>query len=141
MGAAINYKNEFSRFGQNLSKALKKRAKTQVWLAEQLDIDKTHVNKWVKNRVLPSSEYMDRIAKALDYEIEELITGIFKDEAIYRTTSEGRNPQTDGGVSISEMAMVEKYIDSIIDEEDYEKQQALKRKVLFFISGLLRAGR
>ena len=67
----------YINFGSNLKKALSRRDMTQIELSEILGVDKTHVNKWATNKVRPSAENLSRIAEALGYDVEELVTGTF----------------------------------------------------------------
>lgn len=133
-------KDKESSFGRNLSKSLRKRNLTQTALAEMLGIDKTHVNKWVNNRVMPSSEYLDKISKALNYSIEELITGTFRDEIFYRQPKRIANEAEESAkekVHTEELILIESYINGIIDSRDYIEKMNLKKKLLNIINAIL----
>ena len=47
--------------------------KTNLWLAEKLNMNKTTVSKWCTNEVQPSMESLFKIAKALDVDVRDLI--------------------------------------------------------------------
>lgn len=48
---------------------------TNLWLAEQLDVNKTTVSKWCTNEMQPRIEMLSRIAEQLDVDIRELLVG------------------------------------------------------------------
>lgn len=50
------------------------KGKTNLWLAEQLNVNKTTVSKWCTNDVQPAMETLFRIAGALNVEARELLT-------------------------------------------------------------------
>lgn len=77
---SIKRRSTGRKIGDNIKKALHKRRKTQLWLADKLDVTKQHVNKWCTNTNKPSSEYLKKIADALDYSVQEIVTGNFYDE-------------------------------------------------------------
>jgi putative transcriptional regulator len=52
---------------------LKQREKTQVWLADQLDVDFVTVSRYVNNHRQPSLETLAEIAKLLKVKIRDLI--------------------------------------------------------------------
>lgn len=52
--------------------------KTNLWLAEQLDVNKTTVSKWCTNEMQPRIEMLSRIAEQLDVDIRELLVGTKK---------------------------------------------------------------
>lgn len=129
-----NTQNFRDNFGNNLSKALRKRAMTQVALAEKLGVDKTHVNKWVKNRIAPSVEYMSLIAKELGYDVKELVTGNFRDEMYYNVE---KKIESKGDLSHIHLGLVETYIDRIIFAKEIEVRIELKEKLLDILSKIL----
>ncbi len=49
--------------------------RTNLWLAEQLDVNKTTVSKWCTNEMQPRIEMLSRIAEELDVDIRELLVG------------------------------------------------------------------
>lgn len=129
-----------NNFGDHLSKAIRKRNLTQTKLAEMLGVGKTHVNKWANNRVVPNTEYLEKISKALNYSIEELITGTFRDEIFYRQpkkiVSESEEAAKDR-MHQEELILIESYINGIIDSTDYTEKMNLKKKLLNIINAIL----
>ncbi len=51
---------------------LAEKDKTNLWLSEKLDMNKTTVSKWCTNDVQPTVENLFKIAKALDVDVREL---------------------------------------------------------------------
>ncbi|MBO3698748.1 helix-turn-helix transcriptional regulator [Roseivirga sp. E12] len=49
--------------------------RTNLWLAEQLDVNKTTVSKWCTNEMQPRIDMLSRIAEQLDVDIRELLVG------------------------------------------------------------------
>ncbi|OEK02724.1 hypothetical protein BFP97_14845 [Roseivirga sp. 4D4] len=49
--------------------------RTNLWLAEQLDVNKTTVSKWCTNEMQPRIDMLSRIAEKLDVDIRELLVG------------------------------------------------------------------
>jgi putative transcriptional regulator len=47
--------------------------KTNLWLAEELKMNKTTVSKWCTNEVQPTVESLFNIAKALNVDVRELL--------------------------------------------------------------------
>lgn len=47
--------------------------KTNLWLAEELKMNKTTVSKWCTNEVQPTVQSLFKIAKALDVDVRELL--------------------------------------------------------------------
>lgn len=47
--------------------------KTNIWLAEKLDVSTTAVSKWCTNRNQPTVETLFKIAEALSVEVCELL--------------------------------------------------------------------
>ncbi|HTJ53216.1 MAG TPA: helix-turn-helix transcriptional regulator [Cyclobacteriaceae bacterium] len=47
--------------------------KTNLWLAEKLDMNKSTVSKWCTNDIQPTIETLFKIAKALDVDVRELL--------------------------------------------------------------------
>ena len=52
---------------------LAEKDKTNLWLAEKLEMNKTTVSKWCTNDVQPTIENLFKIAKALDVDVRELL--------------------------------------------------------------------
>lgn len=53
--------------------ALAEQQKTNLWLAEKLDMSPNTVSKWSTNTMQPTIETLFRIAKALNVEARELL--------------------------------------------------------------------
>ncbi|HEY9559345.1 MAG TPA: helix-turn-helix transcriptional regulator [Anseongella sp.] len=53
--------------------ALAEKGKTNLWLAEQLGMNKTTVSKWCTNSMQPTVETLFDIARALDTDVRELL--------------------------------------------------------------------
>ena len=63
-----------SRKAINRIKAdLAEQAKTNKWLAEQLNKNETTISRWCTNEVQPSMENLVEIAKLLEVDVRELI--------------------------------------------------------------------
>lgn len=52
---------------------LAEKGRTNIWLAEELDKNKTTVSKWCTNDVQPTIETLFRIAHTLDVDVRELL--------------------------------------------------------------------
>lgn len=52
---------------------LAEKNKTNLWLAEELKMNKTTVSKWCTNEVQPTVESLFNIARALDVDVRELL--------------------------------------------------------------------
>lgn len=52
---------------------LAEKGKTNNWLADQLEMNKTTVSKWCRNDMQPRVETLFQIAKALDVDVRELL--------------------------------------------------------------------
>lgn len=52
---------------------LVERGRTNIWLAEKLDVNTATVSRWCTNDVQPSLETLVEIAKALDVDVKELL--------------------------------------------------------------------
>lgn len=61
-----------------LKSVLAEKGKTNLWLAETLDKNKTTVSKWCTNDVQPSLETLFDIAEALNVDVRELIVSTKK---------------------------------------------------------------
>lgn len=65
---------ENSRKQYNRLKAvLADKGKTNLWLADQLNVNKTTVSKWCTNDIQPTMESLFRIADVLDTDVRELL--------------------------------------------------------------------
>lgn len=69
-----------NKIADNINKALQKKGWSQTHLAEQLGKKRGHINKWCTGRHTPDPENMVKIAEALGYTVEELVSGNFRDE-------------------------------------------------------------
>ncbi|GAA3592593.1 helix-turn-helix transcriptional regulator [Flavivirga amylovorans] len=52
---------------------LAEKGKTNNWLADQLEMNRTTVSKWCRNEMQPRVETLFQIAKVLDLEVRELL--------------------------------------------------------------------
>lgn len=52
---------------------LAEQGKTNNWLAEQLDMNRTTVSKWCTNQMQPTMETLFEIAEVLDVDVRELL--------------------------------------------------------------------
>jgi putative transcriptional regulator len=52
---------------------LAERGKTNIWLAEQLDRNKTTVSKWCTNDIQPTVKSLFEIAKVLEVDVRTLL--------------------------------------------------------------------
>jgi transcriptional regulator with XRE-family HTH domain len=62
-------KQQFNR----LKAVLADKGKTNLWLAEQLKVNKTTVSKWCTNDIQPTMETLFRIANTLNVDVRELL--------------------------------------------------------------------
>ncbi|SDQ01472.1 DNA-binding transcriptional regulator, XRE-family HTH domain [Mucilaginibacter sp. OK268] len=62
-------KRNFNR----IKAVLAERGKTNIWLAEQLDRNKTTVSKWCTNDIQPTVESLFEIAKVLEVDVRTLL--------------------------------------------------------------------
>lgn len=52
---------------------LAERGKTNNWLADKLEMNRTTVSKWCRNEMQPRIETLFQIAKVLDVDVRELL--------------------------------------------------------------------
>ena len=52
---------------------LAEKGKTNNWLADELEMNRTSVSKWCRNEMQPRIETLFNIAKALDVNVRELL--------------------------------------------------------------------
>jgi len=57
---------------------LAENARTNNWLADELDINRTTVSKWCRNDMQPRIENLFQVAKALDVDVRELLVSTKK---------------------------------------------------------------
>lgn len=62
-----------------LKAVLADKGKTNLWLAEQLNVNKTTVSKWCTNDIQPTMETLFRIADTLKVNVRELLVSNQKD--------------------------------------------------------------
>ncbi len=56
-----------------IKSVLAEKNKTNIWLAEQLGMNKTTISKYCTNDIQPAMETLFAIAKALDVDVRELL--------------------------------------------------------------------
>lgn len=61
------------RIYNRIKAVLAEKGKTNLWLAAELEVNKTTVSKWCTNEVQPTMESLFRIADALDIDARELL--------------------------------------------------------------------
>ena len=52
---------------------LAEQGRTNNWLADQLDMNRTTISKWCRNEMQPRVETLFQIAKVLDIDVRELL--------------------------------------------------------------------
>jgi len=52
---------------------LAEQGKTNNWLADQLDMNRTTVSKWCRNKMQPRVETLFQLSKVLDMDVRELL--------------------------------------------------------------------
>lgn len=57
---------------------LAEEGKTNLWLADKLDMSPNTVSKWCTNQMQPTIETLFRIARALNVEVRELLVSTKK---------------------------------------------------------------
>lgn len=57
---------------------LAEKSKTNLWLASELNVNRTTVSKWCTNDVQPTMETLFRIAEALKTDVRELLVSNMK---------------------------------------------------------------
>lgn len=65
----MNQKRIYNR----IKAVLAERGKTNIWLADTLNKNKTTVSKWCTNDVQPTMETLFEIADALDVDVRDLL--------------------------------------------------------------------
>lgn len=61
------------RIYNRIKAVLAEKGKTNIWLAEELKVNKTTVSKWCQNEMQPTMETLFSIAEALDVDVRELL--------------------------------------------------------------------
>ena len=95
--------------GKNIKKVREEKGITQEQLAERLNVTRQAVSNWENEKTQPDIETLDRIALALDVDIERLIYGKERKLTIekhYHTEKTVTNGVTFGAV----LAMVISYV-------------------------------
>jgi len=64
-----NNRKQYNR----IKAVLADKGKTNLWLAEQLDVNKTTVSKWCTNDIQPTMESLFKIAETLEVDVRELL--------------------------------------------------------------------
>lgn len=62
-------------FSQNLKKIMNEKGISNYRLAKMLDVHPTTIKNWLENNTQPKFEMIDKIANALDVNIEQLVIG------------------------------------------------------------------
>lgn len=78
MYLAIKFAKYTNKMGQKktfnrIKAVLAEKGKTNIWLAEALEINRSTVSKWCTNSVQPTVETLFRIANVLDVDAGELL--------------------------------------------------------------------
>ena len=61
------------RLLNRIKAVLAEKEKTNIWLADEIGVNKTTVSKWCTNNVQPTMENLFAIADALDIDVRELL--------------------------------------------------------------------
>lgn len=61
------------RVYNRIKAVLAEKGKTNLWLAAELEVNRTTVSKWCTNEVQPTMESLFRIADALDIDVRQLL--------------------------------------------------------------------
>src|SRR5699024_10773462 len=119
------------KIGDNIKRALYKRNESQTWLAEQLGTTRQHVNAWCQNKVRPSGDNHTDIARALDYTVEELVTGNFRDEMprVREPIAEYHSIIESEKGAISDMIEVVFYDDNLSASKKAAYKRSIMRKI------------
>ena len=136
-----NSSNTEYSLGKNIKKALRKKGKRQqdlvdyFWDKHKRKIDKSHVSKWCNDVVNPNRENIKIISDFVDFSIEEIMSGQFKDEARIVAKKSGSSLILDDFVTTeidSSMNMVKKLVSQAagISEEDVENEYGSYLNVL-----------
>ena len=57
---------------------LAEQGKTNNWLADQLEMNRTTISKWCRNEMQPRVETLFHIAKVLDIDVRDLLISTIK---------------------------------------------------------------
>jgi len=61
------------RVFNRIKAVLAEKGRTNLWLSEKLNINKTTVSKWCTNDVQPTMETLFRIAETLEVDVRDLL--------------------------------------------------------------------
>lgn len=61
------------RIYNRIKAVLAEQGKTNLWLASELQVNRTTVSKWCTNEVQPTMESLFRIAETLEVDVRELL--------------------------------------------------------------------
>lgn len=61
------------RIFNRIKAVLAEQGKTNLWLASELQVNRTTVSKWCTNEVQPTMESLFRIAETLEVDVRELL--------------------------------------------------------------------
>lgn len=64
---------EKKRIFNRIKAVLAEKQKTNIWLAEEVNVNKGTVSKWCTNDMQPTVEMLFDIAKALDVDVQDLL--------------------------------------------------------------------
>jgi putative transcriptional regulator len=62
-----------AKASNRIKAVLAEKAKTNNWLAEQLDVNRTSVSKWCTNKMQPTLQSLYEIAEVLDVDVRTLL--------------------------------------------------------------------
>jgi putative transcriptional regulator len=65
--------NKQKRIFNRIKAVLAEKGRTNLWLAEEISVNKTTVSKWCTNEMQPTVETLFEIADALDIDVRELL--------------------------------------------------------------------
>ncbi|WP_319226682.1 helix-turn-helix transcriptional regulator [Draconibacterium orientale] len=66
------------RIYNRIKAVLAEHGKTNLWLAAELEVNRTTVSKWCTNEVQPTMESLFRIADAINIDVRELLVSTKK---------------------------------------------------------------
>ena len=69
MGKKVSEKKTFNR----IKAVIAEKGKTNIWLADQLEMNPNTVSKWCTNQMQPTVQTLFSIARELDVDVRELL--------------------------------------------------------------------
>jgi putative transcriptional regulator len=69
-----NYRG-VTTYSRQLRRLLAGAKKSQDWLADKMDVDKSTVSRWCSGKKLPRSHHQVELAKLLGSTVDEMLTG------------------------------------------------------------------